>query len=51
MPVYAEETIRDLPTLYINGGKRGFLVAMTGAELARIASPTWVRAAQPKLSA
>ena len=48
--MYAEETIRELPALYINGGERGFLVAMSGAELARIASPTWVHAGQPKLS-
>ena len=26
MPVYAEKTIFDLPRIYINGGKRGFLV-------------------------
>ena len=28
MPVYAERTIFDLPTIYINGGKRGFLVSL-----------------------
>jgi Cys-tRNA(Pro) deacylase len=28
MPVYAEKTIFDLPQIYINGGKRGFLVAI-----------------------
>jgi Cys-tRNA(Pro) deacylase len=28
LPVYAERTIFDLPTVYINGGKRGFLVAL-----------------------
>lgn len=26
--VYAERTIFDLPTIYINGGKRGFLVSI-----------------------
>ena len=26
LPVYAERTIFDLPKIYINGGKRGFLV-------------------------
>lgn len=26
LPVYAERTIFDLPRIYINGGKRGFLV-------------------------
>ncbi len=28
MPVYAEKTIFDLPKIYINGGKRGFLVSL-----------------------
>ena len=28
LPVYAERTIFELPRVYINGGKRGFLVAL-----------------------
>ena len=28
MPVYAEKTIFDLERIYINGGKRGFLIAI-----------------------
>jgi Cys-tRNA(Pro) deacylase len=28
MPVYAERTIFELPRVYINGGKRGFLVSI-----------------------
>lgn len=28
MPVYAEKTIFDLPKIYINGGRRGFLVGI-----------------------
>jgi Cys-tRNA(Pro) deacylase len=28
LPVYAERTIFDLPVIYINGGKRGFLVSI-----------------------
>lgn len=28
MPVYAEKTIFDLSKIYINGGKRGFLIAI-----------------------
>jgi prolyl-tRNA editing enzyme YbaK/EbsC (Cys-tRNA(Pro) deacylase) len=27
MPIYAEKTIFDLPKIYINGGKRGFLAS------------------------
>jgi Cys-tRNA(Pro) deacylase len=29
MPVYMERTIADLPTLFVNGGKRGYLVGMS----------------------
>jgi Cys-tRNA(Pro) deacylase len=28
MPVYVERTIFELPRIYINGGKRGFLVSV-----------------------
>jgi len=28
MPIYAERTIFELPKIYINGGKRGFLVSI-----------------------
>jgi Cys-tRNA(Pro) deacylase len=33
MPVYAEKTIFELPEIYINGGKRGFLVSMAASDL------------------
>ncbi len=33
MPVYAEESIFDLETIYINGGKRGFLVGLEPSAL------------------
>ena len=33
IPVYAEATIFSLPKIYINGGKRGFLVEITPADL------------------
>jgi Cys-tRNA(Pro) deacylase len=38
LPVYVERTIFDLPKIYINGGKRGFLVAIEPEGL-RILSP------------
>lgn len=38
MKVYAEKTIFDLPKIYINGGKRGFLVSINPNDL-RIALP------------
>ena len=33
MPVYCEETILQLDTIYINGGKRGFLVSMRPGDM------------------
>ncbi len=45
MPVYVEATILDLPKIYINGGKRGFLVGMDPKDLVRVLKPTPVRVA------
>ena len=45
LPVYVEESILSLPLLYINGGKRGYLVGLTPAELQRVVQPTPVRVA------
>jgi Cys-tRNA(Pro) deacylase len=36
LPVYAERTIFVLPRIYINGGKRGFLVSMDPSDLKRV---------------
>lgn len=36
MPIYAEETIFDLPRIYINGGKRGFLISVSPQVLADV---------------
>jgi Cys-tRNA(Pro) deacylase len=35
MPVYVEKTILDLPKIYINGGRRGYLVGIAPGELER----------------
>lgn len=43
MPVYVEETILELPKIYINGGKRGFLIGLDPREVVRLLSPTPVR--------
>lgn len=43
MPVYMEETIAELPLIYINGGSRGFLVAIAPRDLARVLDPVPVR--------
>lgn len=45
LPVYMERTIADLDRLYINGGRRGFLVSLAPADLMRVLSPTLVDAA------
>lgn len=42
MPVYMEESIVGLSKIYINGGKRGYLVGMEPAELIRVLKPTMV---------
>jgi Cys-tRNA(Pro) deacylase len=39
MPVYVEETIPGLPRIYINGGKRGYLLGIDPAELCRVLKP------------
>jgi len=42
MPVYMEEGISRLERIYINGGKRGYLVSMAPAELIRVLKPVMV---------
>ncbi len=42
MPVYMQRTIADLPRIYVNGGKRGYLVGMAPAELVRVLRPVLV---------
>ena len=42
LPVYVERSILALPRIHINGGRRGFLVALATADLVRVLSPTAV---------
>jgi Cys-tRNA(Pro) deacylase len=42
MPVYMERSILDLPRIYINGGARGFLVAIAPQDAQRLLGPTLV---------
>jgi Cys-tRNA(Pro) deacylase len=44
LPIYIERSIAGLDRIYINGGRRGFLVSMAPAELIRVLSPTPVDA-------
>jgi len=45
MPIFIEKSILDLPLIYINGGRRGFLVGVHPHDLMRALSPTVVEAA------
>jgi Cys-tRNA(Pro) deacylase len=45
MPVYLEKTIAELDRIYINGGKRGYLVGLAPSELIRVLKPTLVNVA------
>jgi Cys-tRNA(Pro) deacylase len=42
MPVYLEKTLLALPTIYINGGRRGYLVGIAPSELVRVLKPALV---------
>ena len=42
MPVYMQESILDLDKIYINGGRRGFLVAIHPQDCVKILQPTLV---------
>ena len=43
LPVYLEESILELPKIYLNGGKRGFLVGLDPAEVVRVLKPVLVK--------
>jgi Cys-tRNA(Pro) deacylase len=47
MPVCMERSIAQLPYLYVNGGRRGYLVGMTPADLMRVLAPRLVDVAVP----
>jgi len=42
LPVYMEKTILDLPLVYINGGRRGYLVGVHPHDLLRVLTPILV---------
>ena len=42
MPVYLERSVLGLPRIYINGGRRGYLLGMDSSELVRLLSPVLV---------
>ena len=46
LPVYVEETILSLPVIYINAGRKGLLVEMRPADLAKVLNLTPVSVAR-----
>jgi Cys-tRNA(Pro) deacylase len=42
MPVYCESGIKALPRIYINGGRRGYILAIATADALNLLSPTLV---------
>ncbi|MBS0543794.1 MAG: Cys-tRNA(Pro) deacylase [Proteobacteria bacterium] len=42
MPVFMERTILEIPLIYINGGRRGYLVGIHPHDILRILHPTLV---------
>ena len=45
MPVFLERSVLEIPRIYINGGRRGYLLGMDPAELVRVLSPALVEVA------
>ncbi len=45
MPVYIERSVLDLPLVYINGGRRGYLIGLHPHDIARVLDYTLVNAA------
>jgi Cys-tRNA(Pro) deacylase len=48
IPVYMEKSILDLPRIYINGGKRGYLVGVAPADVTKVLAPELVSIAIQK---
>ncbi len=47
MPVFVEKTVLDLEKIYINGGRRGYLVGIAPKELTRVLQAVTVEVALP----
>lgn len=46
LPIFVERSVLALPRIYINGGRRGFLVAIDPKELVRVVQATPVDVAR-----
>jgi Cys-tRNA(Pro) deacylase len=49
LPVYMENSIAELPYIFINAGSRGLLAQMNPAEVIRILKPILVSVANPRV--
>ncbi|MDW5415936.1 Cys-tRNA(Pro) deacylase [Iodobacter sp. CM08] len=47
MPVYMQDSIAELGLIYINGGKRGFLISLEAKEAVRVLKPVLLDMANP----
>lgn len=47
MPIYMEASILDLPRIYVNGGRRGYLVGLAPHEVERVLKPIRVKVGIP----
>ena len=47
LPVFMERSILELPKIYINGGRRGFLIGIAPGEITRTLAPTLVEVGLP----
>jgi Cys-tRNA(Pro) deacylase len=45
MPIYMEKSILDLPLIYLNGGRRGYLVGVHPHDVVKVLQPKIVEAA------
>jgi len=45
MPIYMEKSVSGIEVIYINGGKRGFLISMQTSDLIKILQPMMVSVA------
>lgn len=48
MPIFLEETVQNLPVMYINGGGRGLLISMAPKDFLQIVDVRLVRCAKEK---
>jgi Cys-tRNA(Pro) deacylase len=46
LPIYLEKSILDLPLIYINGGRRGYLVGVHPHDILRVLAPKIVEVGQ-----